>query len=63
MLTLQLALEDGAFLGSPGVIDEDACETDVTDKCKFANHFRYLIVLFCLLVLPRKQFLLAPHAT
>ncbi|XP_078350694.1 protein sidekick-1-like [Oculina patagonica] len=32
MLTLQLALEDGAFLGSPGVIDEDACETDVTDK-------------------------------
>ncbi|XP_078352309.1 uncharacterized protein LOC144637005 [Oculina patagonica] len=32
MLKLQLALEDGAFLGSPGIIDEDACETDVTDK-------------------------------
>ena len=38
VLNLQLALENGTLLGSPGVIDEAACQSGNHD-CKLASHF------------------------
>ena len=38
ILSFQLAMENGTFLGSPGVIDEASCETKDDSHCKFANH-------------------------
>lgn len=42
MLTLQLAMENGTFLESPGFLDEASCENKDDDNCKLANH-RYLV--------------------
>jgi len=34
MLNLQLAVENGTFFGSPGVLDERSCENKDDDNCK-----------------------------
>jgi len=42
MLPLQLAMENGTLLGSPGVMDEASCQSG-SRKCKLASHFRYIL--------------------
>ena len=34
MLNLQLAVENGTFFGSPGVLDERSCQNKDNDNCK-----------------------------
>jgi len=34
MLNLQLAVENGTFLGSSGFLDEKSCENKDNDSCK-----------------------------
>ena len=46
VLTLQLAMENGAFLESPGFLDEVSCENEDDDNCKLAFHFQCLVLLF-----------------
>ena len=48
MLPLQLAMENGTLLGSPGVMDEATCQSDI-HKCKLAGHFLWILFSYFVL--------------
>ena len=43
VLDLQLAMENGTLLGSPGVMDEASCQSG-SHKCELVSHLRYILL-------------------